>query len=262
MIEAVCETLDTYLALGNAWSETPDAAFVTCPEAPRIRDANHVCRVRAESPEAVAGVLEEAERRFAGLRHRMFFCDPRTPAPFEARLALEDYRRDADLQLLLEGELRAAPPRVEIRAAEDDADWARIEVLTRLDHEEEMKLEQRPVTDLEVTRHLVGRRRAKGPELTTWLARVDGTDCACFSSWPGRNGVGKVEDLYTHPDFRRRGIATALIAHAVDAARQGGASAVVIGARTDDHPKRLYARLGFRPLLLRRSWLRILPTEA
>ena len=37
------------------------------------------------------------------------------------------------------------------------------------------------------------------------------TDCAFLSSWPGANGVGKVEDLFTHAEFRHQGIASALI---------------------------------------------------
>ena len=88
-----------------------------------------------------------------------------------------------------------------------------------------------------------------------WLARVDGRDGAHLSSWPGENGVGKHEDLLTHPALGNRGVALAVIHHGVWDARERGAGPVVIGARPEDTPKRLYARLGFRPFCVCRSWL-------
>lgn len=69
-------------------------------------------------------------------------------------------------------------------------------------------------------------------------------------------GVGKVEDLFTAPAFRHRGIATALIAHAVDDARQRGAGPVLIGADANDTPKAMYSAMGFRPLLMYRSFVK------
>jgi GNAT superfamily N-acetyltransferase len=94
---------------------------------------------------------------------------------------------------------------------------------------------------------MVATKQAKAPDLRFWLARADGTGCAFLSSWPGANGVGKVEDLFTHPDFRHRGIATALIVHCVRDARERGAGPVLIGALPNDTPMRMYAAMGFRP---------------
>ena len=62
------------------------------------------------------------------------------------------------------------------------------------------------------------------------------------------NGVGQVENLFTHPDYRNRGIATALIHHCVADARAKGAGPVVIVADPTDTPKNIYARMGFRPV--------------
>ncbi len=259
LLERVCATYDGYLALGNRWSETPDACFVANPDAPSIHDANHTCRVRAATPEAIDAVLAEAERRFGGLAHRQFRADPLTPPAFEARLALEDFALEIELELLLEGELRAEPRSLELRPAESEADWEAVHGLTLLDHEEETKRQGREPYGESVTAGMVARRRAKGPALTTWLAREDGVDCAFLSSWPGTSGVGKVEDLFTHPRFRRRGIATALIVRGVADCRRRGADAVLIGARPDDTPKDLYAELGFRPFCVNRAWLKRIP---
>ena len=65
-----------------------------------------------------------------------------------------------------------------------------------------------------------------------------------------------MEDLFTVPAFRRRGVATALIAHAVGDARDRGAGPVLIGADPDDSPKHMYAAMGFRPLCVLRSYTR------
>ena len=56
--------------------------------------------------------------------------------------------------------------------------------------------------------------------------------------------------LFEKLDNLRRGIATALIAHAVGDARNRGAGPVLIGADPDDTPKHMYAAMGFRPFCL------------
>jgi GNAT superfamily N-acetyltransferase len=255
LLERVCATLEGYLALGNETLELPAVRFVRNPEAPEIYDANHGSRVRASAPEEIDAVLARADDVFAGLPYRRFTCDPLTPPTFEARLVQEGYRSTSELVLFLEGELRAAPKALDIRLARD-ADWDSIARLTRLDHEEEARKFRRPVYSETVTRQMVATKRAKCPPLRFWIARVDGTDCGFFSSWPGENGVGKVEDLFAQPDFRRRGVATALIVRAVEDARERGAGLVVMGALPDDTPRLLYATLGFRPFCLTRSYLR------
>jgi GNAT superfamily N-acetyltransferase len=70
--------------------------------------------------------------------------------------------------------------------------------------------------------------------------------------------VGVVEWLFTRPDQRRRGVAKALVAHAVADARARGAGAVLIGpdGGAYDLPRRFYATLGFRPLCVTRIYTR------
>jgi GNAT superfamily N-acetyltransferase len=249
-------TLDGYLALGNLVEETPQARFVSNARARDIRDANHVSGVTAHAPGEIDEVLAHADEVFAGLGHRHVFCGPCTPPEVEARLLLEGYRADAELQMILEGDLHARVRPVPIRPVESDADWSVLARLTRLDHEEEGRKRGRSTWSEDVTRQMVATKRAKAPDLRFWLATADGVDCGFFSSWPGVEGVGKVEDLFTQPDFRRRGIATALIAHAVADARARGAGPVLIGAEHDDTPKHMYAAMGFRPLCATRSYVK------
>ena len=70
------------------------------------------------------------------------------------------------------------------------------------------------------------------------------------------NGLGMVEDLFTLPTFRKRGIATAIIARAIAHVRQQDAAQILIGAHTTEPPKRLYAALGFAPVCVTREYIK------
>jgi GNAT superfamily N-acetyltransferase len=142
---------------------------------------------------------------------------------------------------------------------ERDADWDTVTELCWQDHQEEVKKGFHGPWPRSITEQLVACKRWKAPAVRFFLARVDGVDCGFFSGFPGENGVGMVEDLYTRDDFRGRGVATALISACVADARARGAGPVLIGARPDDTPKQMYARLGFRPLCVRRAYLRVPP---
>jgi len=258
LLARACDTLAGYLALGNETIASDRARFVRNRGVPSIYDANHGTHVRAASEQETEDVLSTAEELFAGFGHRRFDCDPFTPAAFEARLVLEGYRVDATLQMILERSLQASPPRVEIRLARDDADWQVLRRLIRTDHQETAERERRPVYSEIVSTQMTEAKRAKCPPLRFWIAQVNGVDAGFFSSWPGENGVGLVEDLFTHPEFRGRGVATALMARTVEDARERGAAAVLIGARPEDTPRLLYASMGFRSLCVTRAYLKTL----
>jgi predicted GNAT family acetyltransferase len=68
--------------------------------------------------------------------------------------------------------------------------------------------------------------------------------------------MGQVENLFTHPDDRHRGLATALIVRCVNDCRERGAGPVLIVADPADTPMRMYAAMGFRPVALTRAWRR------
>ena len=250
-LSAAVEAVVGYLQLGNEVLSEDQVSFVRNPTCPEVSDANHASLITAASEAEIDQVLVRADEVLAGVPHRSFKIGPGTPPSFEARLSLEGYGSSVDLEMILEGPLSADPPEVDIREVSDDADW---EVLRRL-----------KLADLQdgglgrsrsgpLAEQMYLAKKAKAPNVTYFLARADGADCAFFSSWPGNNGIGVVEDLFTLPAFRRRGIATALIVHAVDHARAKGARSVLIGADPDDSPKRLFAALGFRPLMLFRGY--------
>lgn len=249
LLRRVYETLQGYYELGCEVIDDPLARFVRNRDAPRVYDVNFANWVRAATEREIDAVFERADDIFDGLGHRVFHLDPWTAPAFEARLVLEGFTLEDELELILGSDLVVAhePPPVAIRAVDSGDDWAVVRRLTRLDHEETARRRLHPLWEEEVTTEMVATKRAKAPDLRFWLARVDGVDCAFFSSWPGASGVGKVEDLFTHPAFRHRGIATSLIVHCVRDARARGAGPVLIGALLNDTPMHMYATMGFRP---------------
>jgi len=261
LIARAYESVDSWRALGHARHVSPLALFVRRPELPRVYDANFVARVRAESSAEIEQLLAEVERRFGGLGHRLVFWDPGMPAPFEARLVLEGFEAECEVVQVLEGPLAERGPAVDIRPVQSDADWKSLEVLAFEDHREEAQKGFHAEWERSLTSEIVAAKRAKAPAVQYFLARYDDVDCAFFSAWPGENGVGTIEDLFTSQPFRRRGIGTALIAHCVDDARARGARSVLISARSNDTPALMYRRLGFRPLCVQRSYLKRCPGE-
>ena len=256
------ETLTHYHLLAMVPREMPLAVASVDGERPEVWDANQVRSVRADDPDEIDATLAWIESTYAGYPHRRVSIDGATPAPFEARLALDSWEMTPVIQAVLSGaleDIRPLPPGAAIRPVTSDDDWAVMVHLTRLDHLEEATKEHRDPWDAALTEDIVGHRRRKAPEVQAYVASLDGADVGMFSAMAGVDGMGLVEDLFVVPEARGRGIAQALIGHCVDDARSRGARDVIIGSDPNDWPKRLYARLGFRPVFVERFWDREIP---
>jgi ribosomal protein S18 acetylase RimI-like enzyme len=243
------------LALGNDVFEADGARFVRNRDTPHVWDSNHVSHVAASTPEAIDTLIARAEREFDGMDSLSFHTDYRTPPQFEARLTLNSYERHDNLVMLLEGELAWDPNPSDIRPVESDLDWAAYTTLFRIDWGEYREKASK-ATDAWLVDELMTGRRQKSPKARFWMAYINGEPRAYLLSWEGSSGVGQVEDLFTHPDSRHQGLATALIHHGVADARSRGAGPVVIVAEANDTPKMMYAAMGFRPVALKRTWRR------
>lgn len=252
---AASRTHAAYLALGHERVRGPGVYLVREPRAPAIYDANLLLDASADTPEAAQEALAFAEREMRPLGHRHAVCGPETPAAFSAALAQAGHRPKPTLQLLLDGPLAGpAPAPCEIRSVSGEPDWGRLHSLLRADHSEGARTSG-PLAP-EITAQMLLTKRAKAPALRFFLASIRGRDVGFFSAWPGVDGVGIVEDLFVLPQARGRGVARALVHHAVGDARARGAERVLIGADPADTPRLFYAALGFRPVCLTWSWLR------
>lgn len=102
--------------------------------------------------------------------------------------------------------------------------------------------------DEEVVRQLVAaqHRRRVGADVRYFAARVDG-EIASYCELLSDGETAQVESVMTLERFRGRGLAKAVVSHAVAEARAAGHSLVFLVADDEDWPKELYRRLGFEP---------------
>jgi ribosomal protein S18 acetylase RimI-like enzyme len=235
------------LALGHATTSVPGATLIHDERYPLIYDANFVKDITASTPDEIGALFARVDATYPHTRARTYRLLPGTPPAFEARLALDGYERSDSLVMLLQGDLIGSAGPCDIRLAETEDDWRAFAALKRDEF-----LERDPPLDRDVREQvaagLAAANRGKCPPSRYWLAWVDGAPRAFFNAWQGHDGVGQVEDLYTQPAYRHRGLATALMHHCVADARARGAGPIVIVCRPDDTPKNMYAAMGFRPI--------------
>jgi GNAT superfamily N-acetyltransferase len=248
---AVGRVVQQYWSLGSDALALSGATAVFHPAASDHPLGTFLCDVRTEDIDAV---LSESHQ-VTGTPFTRVLVDPDTPAPAEAHLALHDWQLDIQLQLVLPETTAVPSPTAPPRPVEDNEDWLRIYDLFRIDHLEEDRRAGKPARPEAASRSAVALRRSLSPAATYFLAERDGHAVGCIAAW-AHDGVGIVEDVFVHPANRGSGIATDMIRHAVLQARDCGAGPILIGAQVDDTPKHLYARFGFRPAAVLRSYTR------
>ena len=98
--------------------------------------------------------------------------------------------------------------------------------------------------------------RTKQGAYRFYLAWMEGEAVAYGAIAVAPSGAGMVEDLFTLPTYRRRGIASGMIAAFADELRARGCTCIFLGAMVGERARLLYAKLGFQPLMLTRCWVR------
>ena len=240
------------LALGNERFEADGATFIRNRRFPEWMDANHVAYVTASTPREIDRLFERVEEEFDGFPHRRFDLEPDTPPALQARLLLHGYTRSDEILMLLKGALRGVARPADIRLVKGDSDWDALARLFELEWQEYRGRAGDDRAGISPWRK-VG-KRDKSPPVRYWLAYLDGHPRSYFSSWAGVDGIGQVEDLFTRPEYRHRGLATALIHHCVADSRALGAESVIITADPGDTPKLMYSAMGFGPVALHSSY--------
>ncbi|HEX5781972.1 MAG TPA: GNAT family N-acetyltransferase [Solirubrobacteraceae bacterium] len=208
---------------------------VRCSAHPGFWDYN--C-LRLEGPDPGLGAEElaaVADRMQEGLRHRRFDIEDeaagaRLRPGFEALgwhttrlvwLALSDPPPGPDFEEVPFAVTR--PLRL---------DWARSDILAVGEEEFQRQADAEEAV-------------AAGRGVRALIARDDAGELAGYVTFLTDGETAEVEQAYVTPSLRGRGTGGALVAAA---ARVGGASETFIIADDEGDPKRLYQRLGFRPV--------------
>lgn len=241
--------------LGNDVIQTSHGRIVKNATMPDVWDANHASAVTAEHPDDIEAFLGSMERHLPHTSWRVIHTDSFTPEPFVARLALDGYtEQPATIQMVLSRKLRTAYSG-DMAPIETEADWQSLAALVRRDHEEGARTSgnflQPSVTD-----GIIAGYRAKSGPYRFHLARIDGKPVAYGALVAAPSGAGMIEDLFTLPTYRKRGIASAMIAQFSTALEEQGCTSIFLGALVNEQARHLYAKLGLRPEMLTRCWVR------
>ena len=256
LARAVVEAYRWQRRLGAAVFAEPFCHIVADPAHPDVWDVNHVDAVTAVTDAEIETVFAAMEARLAHAETQVIHTDSFTSDAFLARLALDDFaQRPVTIQMALSGALAGAGASVLLKPVIREEDWEALLSLVVVNHAERQDL-----ADLGLTAAFSWRMtevwRKKSPAYTLYLAIEDDMPVAYGGCAAAPGGVGMIEDLFTLPVARGRGVARGLIAAFVDRLRGAGCRTVFLGALADDWPKRLYASLGFRPVGLARTWVR------
>ncbi len=233
---------------GHVPVERDGVTIVATPAHPNTWDANFVMAGPGVGAAAVLAALERFDR------WRVVQADALTEPGVEAALALAGFRAETLLIEML-AEQVAAPlpaPAIELERV-GDAAWARLAALVEADHREGKRTGD---YDAAVAAGLLaGMRRRLGP-CDYWLLTEGGVDLGYGMTAVCPNGLGLIENLFTLPEHRGRGLMSAFIVEAARRLRVAGCDGVFLDAHADDTPKLLYARLGFRPVAVARTWVK------
>ena len=244
------------MALGCEQFEGEGATWVRDRQFPSVYDANHITSASVTSTDDVDRLLDRLEVEYAHCIHRRVHVDFRTSPLLTARLALDGYARDDTLMMLLDGDLSGSHKEHDVRPVQTEQDWEAYTALKAADWREHSAKLPDPKPGPEIGEAFVHIYRRKAPALQYFLAYVDGKAAAFFSSWPGSDGIGQVEDLFTLPEFRHRGLATALMHRSVRDCQDRGARYVAIACDPTDTPKQMYRAMGFVPIALAVHYLK------
>jgi len=210
---------------------------VSTPSLPAVWSLN---QIRVALPLRFESMIELAEEQLATTRYVHIVTESQELGPdLEEAFRGAGWKTEREVWMVLEAEPdRATDTSVVVDAdegdvtglmrrwyAEDEIDAGSLAQLVEFSRREARACGDR----------LLGVRSSDGQLVSVSKLRSDGR-------------TAQVEDVYTAPEARGRGFGRAVVARAVELARDDGHDLIFIAADDNDWPKHLYARIGFRPL--------------
>ncbi len=255
---AMLETYRWHRALGQEVRAIDRARIIVDQAHPNIWDTNHADCISAETGSQIAQVLEALETHLSHSNWRVAQIDPKTPESFIAHLALAGFsEKSATIQMSLVNPMLPEPSR-DLHLVETDADWTALAGLVVEDHREGLRTGEASRLQ-ELADGIVAGYRARSPACQFHLSFVDGRPVGYGSCAAGPSGAGIIEDLFTIPEARGRGIASGMISAFVESLNDEGCSTVFLGALVGQRAAFLYSKLGFEPAFLIQTWARAAP---
>jgi GNAT superfamily N-acetyltransferase len=216
------------------------------PSLPLVPHLNTIVLRADVSADAVEALAEEHQRALA--HRRVTVDDEAVGRRLAPALAARGWALHRMVLMGRDGTL--APPGA--AAFAEEVPYGHVRAL----RDEWIRSEPWAVGDAVVAQaHAADRRLFGGTPTRAFAAFEDGRPVAyALLIDGGRDGM--LEDVYTTPEARGRGLGTAAIAAVLHAARAAGHEAVFVPTDADGRARDLYARLGFAPLAVQHRFSR------
>ncbi|QBR90994.1 GNAT family N-acetyltransferase [Nocardioides euryhalodurans] len=217
---------------------------VRTPLEPSFYWGNFLLLPAPPAPGQVDHWVREARREFPGAEHVSIGMDRCEDGATLQPLREAGFRVDT-VAAMTTGAVDAGPPLAdgtEVRTLVTDADW---------DQEVDLNLASEP-DDPHLTREFLQGRAAANRALVAaglghwWGAFVADQLVSSLGIFRAGEGLARYQNVKTHPGFRRRGLAGALVRAAARDALEGlGADTLVMAANPEDEAIRIYRAVGF-----------------
>lgn len=249
---AIAGAAHWFAALGHRQEHVPGlATFTITPATPDHWDGNNAALI--ETADAAA-LLDELDARLPHTPWRVVRTYAVEPPAIEAALVLRGFDLYGTVIQMVTTAVPAVARRVAARPVETDAEWALLAPMVRADAGEGG--DRHEPLPAHVIDAIIASYRAKAPTVRFHLIEEDGEPIGYGSTAVAPGRIGIVEHLFVRAERRGRGAMSAFIAQALADLFADGCHAAMLGARAGERPRYLYARLGFRPVLLMRTWVR------
>jgi GNAT superfamily N-acetyltransferase len=233
-----------YAGMVAGCERTPHAWFLTAPQVPGFRDANRALRLRADGKSAGEVAREVvAYYRSRGLPPRADVDPVAEEQGIGAALRRLGVLPIAEDRVLMRlgterPPTRATAPGITVEVVPNSTGWG----------EADEWVETAVADDVggsdEALWRTVAEHEARFPACRLYLARVDGQAggaAVLFS----HAGWGRIDSVATRLEFRRRGVATALMAAAISDSATSENFETYLFTEHGSDAERLYRRLGF-----------------
>jgi ribosomal protein S18 acetylase RimI-like enzyme len=222
--ERVCDTVQPF-------------SHGTVLRAPRYPDFWEYNCIRLDRPMAAGEMIAAADRELAGCAHR--FVEWMIPMPDDVVRELRERGWIANplISMLHDGRAQSEAPRELV-----EVDYDAVRELRDIWHREDFGEH----TETEAF-HRHAREVAELADVRVIAAVTEGRPVG-YAQVETHDGGSEVTHVFVHPEHRARGVGSALTARAIRVAADAGAH-VWICAERDNRPRRLYERLGFRPVI-------------
>jgi len=225
--------------IGGRVEDRGNVVLVLNPDLP-AKGFNFACKVDAgdTSKEQVIDVVVDAFRAQGLIPHFQLWSITR-PSNFSVDLWQRGFQEDGELDVMVWKKPAALPPPsgVRVRPASTVPDMERAVELVLRGFDFPMEWKDVLVSSL-----------ASEPDDVrgqTFLAEVDGRPAGVASLVTTGDRIAGIYSVTTSPEFRRRGVATALSQRCIDAHREGGDEILTLQAFHGSPAQRLYEKLGF-----------------